>query len=322
MASRTLCGSFFCACCCTKTSQFSPLYRNKSASSGPLKVPTGTPGPSHGSRLGLVLTAGWKRDWDSVRTCEDAARASGSQVLELMALKASRSSDRPSWNSTHIRGEEEAMEPGRTPGCRSRQMALGVAAFSITASALFKAALSGRSHTIPVRPSECGPVALEMETSRDQDGKCSKEEKTSKHLFLRQPQNESQIPDRRNATFTSHKQRRLVYLPFSLFTPPEHGWSSGGGGGAGGLELLQQQGCRWRRERQALFPPRRERPGSDVPSARAHIAAPEYFWPQLLAVIVIGRSRSPGNTGNSNAFQTKAPEGQRISGGYRWERAG
>lgn len=56
--------------------------------------------------------------------------------------------------------------------------------------------------------------------------------------------------------------------------------------------------------------------------ARARISAPEYFWPQLLAVIVIGRSLSPGNTGNSNAFQTKAPEGQRISGGYRWERAG
>lgn len=55
---------------------------------------------------------------------------------------------------------------------------------------------------------------------------------------------------------------------------------------------------------------------------RARISAPEYFWPQLLAVIVIGRSRSPGNTGNSNAFQTKAPEGQQISGGYRWERAG
>ena len=53
-----------------------------------------------------------------------------------------------------------------------------------------------------------------METSREQDGNCNKERKTSKQLVLRQPPNESQIPDRRDATFTSHKQRCLVYLVF------------------------------------------------------------------------------------------------------------
>lgn len=96
--------------------------------------------------------------------------------------------------------------------------------------------------------------ALEMETSRDQDGNCSKEGKTRKHLFLRQPQNESQIPDCRNATFTSHKQRCPVYLPFPSLRllsmaevqEEEEFWSY--------TSTTFQGGCRWSWEDRPRFP--------------------------------------------------------------------
>lgn len=89
-------------------------------------------------------------------------------------------------NSTHIQRSGRRRRPGDGAAGRRLQRRSGRrwTDGSGVASALFKAAVSGCSHMIPVSPSECGR-ALEMETSRDQDGNCSEEGKTSKHLFLR-----------------------------------------------------------------------------------------------------------------------------------------
>lgn len=215
------------------------------------------------------------------------------------------------------------MEPARTPGCRTRRMALGVAAFSITASALFKAALSGRSHTIPVRPSECGPLHLKWKQAGIKMATAVKRRRrvnTSSSGSLRMSPR-SQIAETR----PSHRINKDVL--FTCFFPS--------------LRLLSMAGVQEEEEvveveevwsyfnSKVAGGVGSTRPGSRHAgtarlgrSERTRISAPEYFWPQLLAVIVIGRSLSPGNTGNSNTFQTKAPEGQRISGGYRWERAG
>lgn len=127
-----------------------------------------------------------------------------------------------------------------------------------------------------------------METSRDQDGNCRKEGKTSKHLFLRQLQNESQIPECRNATFTAHKQRCLVYLVFPslrlLSMAPvqeeeeeEEFWSY--------TNNTFQEGCRWSRERQARSPARGTvslghiSPGIFLASA----ADGDCYWPARLS---------------------------------------
>lgn len=168
----------FCGWCCTKTSWFFlETIRAPHRTTGGKKEacgPCSAPSPLGGSR-----TSG----------------------LEPVALK------RPHRLELHMLDQEEARRwSGPIP------KALGAAAPSRHRCSPFKAALSGCSHMISVSPSECGR-ALEMETSRDQDGNCSKEGRTSKHLFIRQPPNGSQIAETR----PSHRVNKDVL--FTCFFP-------------------------------------------------------------------------------------------------------